>query len=115
MAKKYDFKKEWPRIKKELMRLSQEAMVMAKKGEKEFLRFSQKSKLQLDITALKLRQDHLCRMIGKEYLRAQCPAEPTVSLKKSVQEWNKIDKEIKDLKRKIKATSGKKTARKRSA
>jgi len=103
MKTNYDLKKEWPRIKEELNRLSKEALVLAKKGEKEVRRFSQKGKMHLDATALRLKQEHLYRAIGKEYIKAKCPAKPTPALEKLVDEWNQIDKEARALNKKIKA------------
>jgi len=113
MSSGYDFRKEWPKIKKELTRAGAEAAKMAKKGEKEIRRLSQKGKWQFDVTALKLKQNHLHALIGKEYISAKSPNEPTAALKKYVAEWHKIDKEIKSLNRKIK-TFSQVTARKRS-
>jgi len=116
MAKKkkpgYDFKKEWPRIREELVHVSHEALTLAKKGEKEVRRFSQKGKWQFDATALKLKQNHLYGKIGEEYLKAKCPAQPTPQLKKLVDEWDKIDREIKSINKKIR-TFNKMTSRKK--
>ncbi len=108
----YDFRKEWPKIKKELLHAKDEAVKMAHKGEKEVRRFSQKGKWQFDVTALKLKQNHLHGLIGKEYIKAKGPSKPTAALKKYVEEWHKIDREIKTLNRKIK-TFTQVTSRKR--
>ena len=39
MEDRYDFKQEWPKIKKELKRVSQEALKIAKRGEAEIVIF----------------------------------------------------------------------------
>ena len=98
---KKDFEKEWPKIKKQLMSFSQQAMQMAKKGEKEFVRLSQRGKLHLDSTALNLKKEHLYHLIGQEYIRAQCPVKPNAKLQQLIDEVANIEKEQKILKRQI--------------
>jgi len=112
MTSGYDFRKEWPKIKKELIHAGEEAVKVAKKGEKEVRRLSQKGKWQFDVTAMRLKQNHLHTLIGKEYIKAKKPSEPTAALKKYVNEWHKIEREIKSLERKIR-TFSQVTARKR--
>jgi len=68
MKVQIDFKKEWPRLKKELARVSKEALVLAKKGEKHLVALSKQGKKQMDITTLTLRREHLYHLIGKEYV-----------------------------------------------
>ena len=34
----YDFKSDWPKVKKQLMQFSQEALTLAKQGEKELVK-----------------------------------------------------------------------------
>jgi hypothetical protein len=100
--KKKDFKEEWPKIKQQLLDFSQQAVQMAKKGEKEFVRLSRRGKIHLDATALRLKQEHLYHLIGQEYVRAKCPAAPTAKLKQLIAEVNQIEKEQKTLGRQIK-------------
>ena len=99
---KRNFKKEWPKIKKQLLDFSQQAVHMAKKGEKEFVRLSHRGKLHLDSTALSLKREHLYHLIGQEYVRAKCPAKPTAKLKQLIEEVDQIEKEQKALGRQIK-------------
>jgi hypothetical protein len=105
MTEQYDFKKEWPKIKKKLMEVSQEAVVLAKKGEVELIKFSQKSKLHVDAAALNLKKEKLFYQIGKEYVRLKCPGEKTGKLKSLVDELDAVSLEEKALKRKIKASA----------
>lgn len=101
----YDFKQEWPKLKAELVRVGKEAMALAREGEKEVLRVSHKGKLHIDVAALRLKQEHLYKLIGKEYIKARCPKAPTPALKKLAGEWGKIEKEIKALNKKLKTIS----------
>lgn len=105
-----DFKKEWPKIKKQLLDFSQQAVQMAKKGEKEFVRLSHRGKLHINSTALTLKKEHLYHLIGQEYIRAKCPAEPTAKLKQLIEEMQSIDKEQKTLDRQIKSGQGNRVA-----
>lgn len=115
MASRYDFKKDWPYLKDELKRISEEAMKMVKKGEEEITRYSQIGIMHLDATALKLKKEHLYHLVGKEYVQAGCPKEPTAKLQKYLVELKKIDKDIKDLGTKVaaKAQKGKSPAKKK--
>ena len=99
MAKRYDFKKEWPEIKTRLVKLSQEALALAKKGEKEIRHVSKQGMVHIDVAALTLKKEHLYHHIGKEYMKAKCPSTPSAQLKKYVDEVVKIDREIKALER----------------
>ena len=98
-----NFKKEWPKIKKQLLDFSQQAVQMAKKGEKEFLRISHRGKLHINSTALTLKKEHLYHLIGQEYVRAKCPSAPTAKLKQLLEEFSKIEKDQKTLDRQIKS------------
>ncbi|MCK5579945.1 MAG: hypothetical protein KAJ18_01580 [Candidatus Omnitrophica bacterium] len=107
-----DIKKEWPKIKKQLAAVSKEALDLLKKGEKELVRVSHQGKLHMDATALNLKKEHLFHLIGKEYVKAGVPAEPNQKLKKFIQDEEKIEKELKALKIKIKEAG---TAKKKEA
>ena len=96
-----NFKEEWPKIKKQLLNFSHQAIRMVKKGEKEFVRLSHRGRLHLDTTALGLKREHLYHLIGQEYIRAKCPSTPTAKLKQLVEEVNKIEKEQKALGRQL--------------
>ena len=96
-----NLQKEWPKIKKQLLSFSQQAMRMAKKGEKEFVRLSQRGKFHLDSTALNLKKEHLYHLIGQEYIRAKCPTKPNQKLQQLVDEVADIEKEQKTLKRQM--------------
>jgi len=111
----YKFKEDWPRIKNELVRVGQEAMDLAKKGEKEFVKLTRKGRVQVDITALGLKKEHLYRLIGKEYAAANTPDKSTPKLKKLVEEVRKIDKDIKAMRRLLKTqkSAGKKASKKK--
>ena len=101
MTERKDFQKEWPKIKKQLMNFSQQAMRMAKKGEKEFMRLSQRGKFHLDSTALNLKKEHFYHLIGQEYIRAKCPAKPNAKLQQLIDEVASIEKAQKTLKYQI--------------
>ena len=110
MTEERKFTKEWPKIKKQLLDFSQQAVQMAKKGEKEFVRLSHRGKLHINSTALTLKKEHLYHLVGQEYLRAKCPSAPTLKLKQLVEEFSKIDKDQKALDRQIKSGPGTKGA-----
>ena len=124
MAKQYDFKKEWPKIKKQLSEisneLSKEALVLAKKGNVQLKKFSKQSKLHLDLKAIALKREHLHRLLGKAYVKAGFPGDHNQEMKKCIDELKKIDKEEVALQKKLKVseekgrTPKKKTTRKTS-
>ena len=99
----FDFKKEWEKTKKQLMKFSQEAANIAKKGEQEILEFSRKGKLFIDSKAISLKKDTLYKQIGEAYVRLKDPLKPTAKLKRLVDEVKKIDKEERSLKKQLKS------------
>ncbi len=103
MPAQYDFKKEWEKTRSQLAKFSKEAAKVAKKGEKELIEFSKKSKLHVDSTAISLKKEHLYYLIGKEYTKENAPAQPTAKLTKLMNELKKADKEQRALGRKLKA------------
>jgi len=98
----YDFKKDWPKIKKDLARLSQEALTLAKKGEEQLVKLSHKGKLQLDAAALGLKKEHLYHLVGKEYFKSKCACPKSPKMQQLLNDLHSIDKEQKELKKKIK-------------
>ncbi|MCK5014448.1 MAG: hypothetical protein KAS66_11570 [Candidatus Omnitrophica bacterium] len=102
MPTQYDFKKEWEKTRNQLTKFSKEAVKMAKKGEKELVEFSRKSKLHVDTTAISLKKEHLYYLLGKEYAKEKAPEQPTPKLTKLLNELKKADKEQRMLRRKLK-------------
>ena|SRR3989338_1973583 len=102
MPKERDFKKDWEKARQQLNQFSKEALVLAKKGEKEFIKFSHRGKLHLDSTAIDLKREQLYYLIGKEYVKAKAPAQPTATLTKLFDELEKIDQEQKAVRNELK-------------
>jgi len=109
----YDMKKEWPKIKKELVRVSQEALDLAKKGEEELIKITQKGKLHVDTTALNLKKEHLFLRIGKEYVKAKGSGPQTPKMKQLLKSLDKLEKDIKETKKKLAIKPKKKAAKKK--
>ena len=101
MGKQYDFKKEWEKTKKSLIKFSKEAAEVAKKGEAELIKISKQSKLHIDSTATTLKKEKLYYLIGKEYAKAKNPAKPSAKLVKLMEELKELNKEQKALKGKL--------------
>jgi len=101
MPTQYDFKKEWEKTRNQLAKFSKEAVKMAKKGEKELVEFSRKSKIHVGTTAISLKKEKLYYLIGKEYAHTGDPEKVTPKLKKLVEELNKADKKQLALKRRL--------------
>ena len=106
MKKSYDFNQDWPKLKKQLMEFSQDALSLAKKGEAEVLKFSKRGKLHFDSTALQLKREHICHSIGKEYIKAQCPGPHTPELKKFITQLSRVDRDIEVLKKRLAGKAG---------
>ncbi len=103
MDNQYDFKSEWEKTKKQLIKFSKEAVETVKKGEKELIKFSQKSKVHIDATAVSLKKEKLFYLIGKECVKIKMPEKLTPKLQKLLEEYKKIDKQQKALQGKIKS------------
>ena len=103
MSKQPDFKEELGKAKEQLAKFGKEAVDLAKKGEKEFVKFSRRSKLQLDSTAMDLKREQLYYLIGREYVRASAPERPTENLVKFLGEIEKINDGQKKLRVKLKS------------
>ena len=102
MPDKFNYKKEWEKTKVQLTKLGQELGEIAKKSEKELVKFSEKSKLHIDSTALVLKLEKLYHDVGKEYIKCKDPAQPSAKLKKLIQDVEKVEKQQQALKRKLK-------------
>ena len=102
MSKEHDFKKDWEKARKQLNLVGKEAMVLAKKGEQEFVKFSHRGKLHLESTAIDLKREQLYYLVGKEYVKAKAPAQPTAAMTKLFDKLEKIDKEQKAVRNKLK-------------
>jgi len=100
MDKNFDFKEEWERTKAQLTKLSKEVVVLAKKGEKEIIKFSQKGKRHFDSTALSLKIERAYYLIGKEYAHIKNPIKPSVKLSKLVDEVKQFEKQLRVLRKK---------------
>ena len=110
MAKKVkSFEQNLVEIKKKLSKFSKEAIVLAKKGEKEFIRLSKEGKLRVDSATVGVKKEHLLYLIGKEYVRLDCPGEKSPKLKKLIADLKDAQKKGKVLKRTIKRTKSRKT------
>jgi len=103
MSTHHDYKKDWERTRAQLTKLSKEAVEIAKKGEKEFLEFSRRSKLHIDSTAITMKKEKLYYLIGKEYTNLKSSAEPTPKLNNLVKELKTADRLQQSLRRKIKS------------
>ncbi|MDD3375552.1 MAG: hypothetical protein PHY73_07530 [Candidatus Omnitrophica bacterium] len=104
MAKKKtkSFEDKLEEIKKKFSIFSKEAMVLAKKGEKEFVRLSKEGKLHVDSATVGIKREHLLYLIGKEYVRLNCPGEKSEKLKKFMKELEDLKKKDSALKRTLK-------------
>lgn len=101
MERKQDFKKEWESIKSHLAKFAKETSELAKKGEEELGRFSQRTKLHWDTATVSLKKERLCYLIGREYIRSQNKGQPSANLNELLEEYKKLDTEEKSLKRKL--------------
>jgi hypothetical protein len=97
-----DFKKEWPRLRKQLMRYSQEALVLAKRGEEKIKDLSKEGKLRFDVTTLGVKKEHLYYRIGKEFVKSRSAGKENPRLHKLLEELKRVNKEMRTLNRKIK-------------
>lgn len=108
MKQKYDFSKEWPKMKKQLMEFSKEAVEVVKKGEEELVRLSQAGKLRVDATTIGLKKEHLFYLIGKEYARTAPEKIENTKLKKLFAELDTLDRQLRVIKRTMKQGTKKK-------
>ena len=108
MSGQHDFKKDWEKTRLQLIKFSQEAAKIAKKGEEEIVKFSRQSKLRVDVTAMSLKREKLYYLIGKEYAYTKNPEVATPKLAKFVAELKRVDKKQLVLKNKLKNSKSKK-------
>jgi len=103
MAKKIkSFEQNLAEIKKQFVKFSGEAVVLAKKGEKEFIRLSKEGKLRVDSATVGVKREHLLYLIGKEYVRLGCLGSKSAKLKKFINELEVLKKKESVLKRTLK-------------
>lgn len=105
MPNEAGYRKEWEKTKKQLIQFSKEALEVAKKGEKELIKLSKKSKLHIDSTAISLQKEKLYYLIGKEYVKTDGTKKSAATLKKLVAELRAAEKEQKALQGKIKKSN----------
>ena len=103
MTQQQFFQKEWPKIKRELLRVSQEAMTLAKKGEVQLRHISHQGKLQFDVAALALKKEHLFFQIGQEFIKSEYPGPHSPQIRRLLNEFHKIEKQQQVIRRKIRA------------
>jgi len=117
MKKNIDLKKEWEKTKRQLEKFSKEAVIIAKKGEEELIKFSKKGKLHLDSSAIALKIEQHYYTIGKEYVKSSKSGSSSAKLESYISEIKKLEKDREVLKRKMKRSSStkKKTAKKKQA
>ena len=107
MKSQGDFQGEWTKVKKQLVQFSEEAMKLAKKGEKELKVLSRKGKVHLDRAALNLKKEHLYFLIGQEYVKAKCPGSKTPRLEKLIVRIHHVENDLRSLTRQLEKTGGK--------
>ncbi|MCD4779293.1 MAG: hypothetical protein K8S27_01920 [Candidatus Omnitrophica bacterium] len=100
--KQFDLSKEWEMTKKHLRVFSKEAVELAKKGEKELIKFSKIGKLHVDNTAVSIKKEKLYYQIGKEYVKSKGEPQKNEELKKLVDALKNLDKEQTVIKSRIK-------------
>jgi hypothetical protein len=98
MKKQINFQKEWEKTKSQLMKFSEQAVILAKKGEKEVVKLSRRGKLHIDSSAATLKKDRLFFLIGREYVKSKCPGEHSAAMKKHLAELHKINAELRNIK-----------------
>lgn len=101
MSQQNDFKKDWEAAKKQILKFSQEAARLTKRGEEELVKFSRVSKLHIDSTTLGIKKEKLYYLIGKEYVSCKDP-EKSSKLKKMVEEIENLEKGQKAIRLKLK-------------
>ncbi|MFT7538701.1 MAG: hypothetical protein ACI9F2_000852 [Lysobacterales bacterium] len=109
MSGQFDYKKEWEKTKVQLLKFGKEATVLAKKGEEELVKFSKKSKIQIDSTAAGLKIEKLYYVIGKEYVALKDRAVPSAKLIKFLSDVEALELEQKNLRSKLKTKATAKT------
>ncbi len=103
MAKKFNMQKEleklWPKTKKQLDRVAKDAMVLAKKSEKQLIELSEKGKIQFELTMLQVKKEQLFYKIGKAVAKNLKRMKKTVTLAKLDKELKSINSQISSCKK----------------
>jgi len=102
MSKQYDFKGEWEKTRERLTKFSKDALEVAKKGEKELVKFSRLGKLHVDATAVGLKREQLYYLVGREYVKASTPEKPTPAIAKLLDELKAVEGQQKAIRTKLK-------------
>ena len=101
--KSEDLKKIWGETKKEFSKLSKDAVILLKKGEKEAVRFSEKGKLNFENTLLKLKKEQIYYTLGKEAVKAYKKNQPdSATLRRLMGQLDAIDKQVSSNKKALK-------------
>ena len=112
MKKSFNFSKEWEKTKKQIETFSKEAVVLAKKGEDELVKFSKKGKLHLDSTAVGLKIEKIYYAIGKEYIKSLKSKRSSSKLNSLVEQYKKLEGDHRSLKTKMRKAPSRKTTKK---
>ena len=102
MSKQYDFKGEWEKTRERLTKFSKDALEVAKKGEKELVKFSRLGKLQVDAPAVGLKSDQLYYLAGRAHVQASTPEKPTPAIAKLLDELKAVEGQQKAIRTKLK-------------
>ena len=102
MKTQHDFKKDWEKTKQQLIKFSKEAAELAKKGEKEIIKFSHRSKIHIDSTAINLKKERLFYLIGKEYVKSKNKDGQSAKLNKLFEELKTANSQQRTLKSQLK-------------
>jgi len=109
MTLQKEFKKEWPKIKNQLDRLSKEALKLTKKGEEQLKRLSYEGKLRSILLNIynhttpdrDFKKERLYYLLGKAYIKSGCPGEKTAELRRLINEFRQISKDKRRIKSEI--------------
>ncbi|MFC1704178.1 hypothetical protein ACFL1E_05290 [Candidatus Omnitrophota bacterium] len=94
-----DLEKLWPQTKKQLDKMAKEAMVLAKKSEKQLIALSEKGKLQFELTMLQLKKEQLFYNMGKLVSQKSKGKKKTAKVLKLKKELARLNRKISSLKK----------------
>ena len=89
-----EFKRVWSKTKKQLLKISDDAIRLAKKGEKELIKLSEKGRIQLEITLLNFKKEQLFYKIGKVAAKQAKVFKQNKKLEKLYKEFLKINRQL---------------------